>query len=184
MTDIVAVDLAAKMSAACWMDDSYTVINQWDSWHAREGDFIETCTALFDVWDGSPPAALVVEDLPARVPWMGTVKDVCRLQGRIIDRMATLGELGRLVFLQPGTWRSHFIGLERGTGPEAVVPVAAELGYTPPELSQRVGKGEKAKARKVATDYCAAYLIARWAIDFHREHGHLDAPRTSKYPNV
>jgi hypothetical protein len=45
-------------------------------------------------------------------------------------------------------------------------PPAAEFGYVPHRTSPTRAKGVKggrAIARKVATDYCAAYLIARWA---------------------
>lgn len=188
---LLAVDLAAKFSAACLMAD-YQVIRQWDSWQKTERQFIDAITRPFDHF--SPPAVMVVEDLPHRLPYMTNVKDVCRLQGRIVERMSALGALDKVLFLQPAQWRGHFEGMQQGTGPDVVVPVAARYGYTAPDLTYRLARkpdnpdrivaGEKVTARKVATDYCAAYLIARWAEDQWREHRSYDAPRTSRYTKV
>lgn len=182
---IIAVDLAAKFSAAVTLNDDGTVADQWDSWQISQTAFIdEVVYGWSGILAADKPDLLIVEDLPPRVPWMTTVKDVCRIQGRLIERMHRHDALDRLLFVQPDQWRSHFAGLKRGTGPDAVVPVAASLGYEPPDLTDRIGKGEKATARKVATDYCAAYLIGRWALDYHAEHGHLDAPRTTRFHNL
>jgi hypothetical protein len=182
---VVAVDLAAKFSAAVWLDEKRRVFHQCDSWQSTETYFIDTIT---QPWRHavSPPAALIVEDLHPRVPWMTVVKDVCRLQGRIVERMSSYGHREAVVFVQPDQWRMHFEGLGRGTGPDAVSPVAEAFGYTAPlDLADRaVVKGSKATARKVATDYCAAYLIGRWALDYHDEHGNFDAPRTSRYTKL
>ncbi len=194
MGGIVAVDLAAKLSAVCHVTPAGTVLSQADSWGRSEDDFIDHLVAPFT--RGNPPTVMVVEDLPHRLPFAALVKAVCRLQGRIVDRMACLGAAGAVLFLPPALWRKHFDGLGRGTGPDAVVPVAAALGYTPPELAWRLeriaaGQGrdtplakDRATAAKVATDYCAAWLIARWAVDTLRTAGTLDVPGTSRYPTA
>lgn len=184
---IVAVDLAAKYSAAVWMDvdaaaHEYEVLDQWDSWQKTETEFIDQTTAKFEpVRQWARPDALVIEDLPHGVRYMTNTKDVCRLQGRIVERMQTYGALPYVLFVPPAEWRAHYSGMGRGTGPDVVVPVAAKYGYEPPDLSSRVGKGERATARKVATDYCAAYLIGRWALHQRFWSGSYDAARTSRY---
>ncbi len=153
---LLAVDLAAKLSAVCHVTPAGTVLSQADSWGRSEDDFLNYLVAP---WHRSnPPTAMVVEDLPHRLPFAALVKQVCRLQGRIIDRMACLGAA------------------------DAVTPVAAGLGYTAPDLSHRILKaGDKALAVKVATDYCAAYLIGRWVLSTYRTAGTFDAPGTSRY---
>ncbi len=178
---IVAVDLAARFSAATVMDFDYGLGMQVDSWGRTESCFLDQVTAPW-ISDSEPPLALIVEDLPHGVAFMSVTKAVCRLQGRIAERMEYYGALNAVLFVPPRLWRAHYVGLERGTGPEAVTPVAAEFGYTAPDLSHRILKaGDKATARKVATDYCAAYLIARWAIDTYRTAGTFDVPTTARY---
>lgn len=187
---LLAVDLAAKFSAACLLVDG-EVAWQDDSWQKTEKQFIDEITDLFDpyhdpVYAAPVPDVLVIEDLPARLPFMTNVKDVCRLQGRIIERMAVYGQVDKILFVQPATWQESYaeLGIKRGAGPDIVVPVAAQLGYTPPDLSARIGKGEKATARKVSTDYCAAFLIGRWAYNTVNSTGAYDASRTTRYTKV
>lgn len=181
--DIVAVDLAAKFSAVCWLDEKLHIYQEWSSWRLTETSFIDS---LFEPWaiTSIPPAQLVVEDLPHRLPFAGLVRQVCRMQGRIIEQAHRFGNLDRVLFVPPDVWRNHYPGLKRGTGADAVVPVAAEFGYTPPDLSPLATNArERQHVKKIATDYCAAYLIGRWALDYHAEHGTFEAPRTSRYPN-
>lgn len=177
---ILAVDLAAKYSAACLMDGQDQVVDQFDSWQLSQNLFLHQVTACAQQ---RKPAAVVVEDLPHGLAYTTVVKTVCRIQGRMIDKFARHDSEDDLLFLAPATWRHHYAGLKRGTGPTAVVPVAAQHGYTPPDLSLRAlrEKGGKAIARKVATDYCSAYLIARWAHDIHAELGTLDVVGTSRW---
>ncbi len=178
---IVAVDLAARYSAACLLSTGNDVLSQWDSWQVTEKDFVASLVRPFRHED--PPLVMAVEDLPQTSPWTGVVKKVCRIQGRIIESMDRLGLVHLLLFVPPSVWRRHYgAGLKRGTGPAAVVPVAAAHHYQPPELTGRcTQRGDKATARKVATDYCAAYLIGAWAVDFWSACGHFDAPGTSRY---
>lgn len=181
---VVAVDLAAKYSAICQLADDLTIQNQTDSWGITESAFINR---VVDPWnDGpapaKPPILLAVEDLPHRLPFSALVKRVARIQGRIVDRMDQLYAAGTVLFVPPALWRKAYAGLRRGTGPDAVVGVAAALGYTPPDLGERINRaGDRAIARKVATDYCAAYLIARWAVTTFTTAGTFDVPGTSRY---
>jgi hypothetical protein len=179
---VLAVDLAAKYSAACLMDEDYQVINEFDSWGRSESQFIAELVDCF-VWATPDPDVMVVEDLPHGLRYSTLIKTVCRLQGRIFDRMQFTRQCGDdILFLAPAEWRRTFPGMERGTGPEAVTPVSAAFGYKPPDLSERAKvKGGKAIARKVATDYCSGYLIARWAIDTKTKHGTYDVTGTSRY---
>jgi len=185
MPDVVSVDLAAKYSAACLFADGNTH-PQWqaDSWGATEHEFLTTVTAFWRL----PPApdVLVVEDLPHRLAFANLVKRVCRMQGRIAERMQQAGHLDKLLYVAPAVWRKHFKGLERGTGPDAVLDVAKEIGYTPPDLSVRCTKaGDKAIAKKVGTDYAAAFLIGVWAQDMYFKHGSFDEiPGADRYTYV
>lgn len=176
---VLAVDLAAKYSAACLMDEDYQVINEFDSWGRSEDAFI------FELVDryANRHNVMVVEDLPHGLRYSTLIKTVCRLQGRIYDRLQwRTGRGDTILYVAPAEWRRTFPGMERGTGPEAVTPVSATFGYQPPDLSERAKvKGGKAIARKVATDYCSAYLIARWAIDTKKKHGTYDVTGTSRY---
>lgn len=188
---IVAVDLAAKYSAALHMSHRGGTYNQIDSWGRTEHEWIDAVTRPWKAegraegraadW-GDPPDCLVVEDLPHGVPFMSNTKAVCRLQGRIADRMACYGALDELRFVVPAMWRRHF-HLKNGTGPDAVVGVAQANGYTPPDLSRRIARaGDSTIARKVTTDYCAAFLIGAWFLDaFDAADGSLDFPGSSKY---
>lgn len=183
---VLAVDLAAKYSAVCLMDEEYTVIKQFDSWGITEEMFLYQ---VVGPWlyprDIEPPDALIIEDLPHGLKYSTLVKTVCRLQGRFVQAMheSLLGAIEDVLFVAPREWRSHYEGMERGTGPEAVFGVSARYEYEPPaDLEQRAkGNGGKTRARKVASDYCSAYLIARWAFDMKRVHGTLDVPGTSRY---
>lgn len=184
---ILAVDLAAKFSAACLMTIDGKVTWQTDSWQKTEAAFVDQLTAPWQGPQPRPPArrpmVMVVEDLPHRLPFSSLVKRVCRLQGRILDRMDALGALDTVLFVPPAEWRRSFAGLERGTGPGAVTDICAALGYHAPDLAERcTQRGDKTTARKVATDYCAAYLIGRWAGHTYASTGTFDTRATTRYP--
>lgn len=181
---LVAVDLAAKYSAACWMGDQRQVLSQWDSWQRSESTFIDFITSPWAALGVPPPIALLVEDLPHGVGYRTLVKDVCRLQGRIVERMASLGRERQVIFVQPYAWRNTFPELrKKGGGAAALTATAGEHRYEPPDLTHRLRgeKGEKAVARKVQTDYCAAFLIAWWATSCWYEHGTVGMPGTNRY---
>lgn len=192
VTSIVAVDLAAKYSAAVWMWD-HAVVQHWDSWQQTESTFVDWCTELFHPNRAMAriPDVLVIEDLPHRLPFMTNIKDVCRLQGRMVERMHSYGAMDKIIFIPPAEWKRHYgEPLKQGTGPGAVVELAARLGYVMPDLDSRMvinpktGKpaaGERATAKKVITDYCAAYLIGRWMATCYWNQNTFDVARTSRY---
>lgn len=182
---VIAVDLAAKLSAWVKMGTNYQVTRQADSFNTSEPGFLFALTSDWRAYDNDVPEILVVEDLPHGLSYTTLVKTVCRLQGRLIEQMHASynGKAGDILFVAPNTWRAHYKGMERGTGPDAVFGVAARFGYQPPPgIEERTkGKGGPSKARKIASDYCAAYLIGRWAIDTKNEYGTYDVPGTSRY---
>lgn len=177
---IIAVDLAAKYSAAVLLTGQGRVEAQFDSVEVDEDDFLINVVSAYTF---SFADQLIVEDLPHGVGYRGLVKRVCQIQGRLADKMARRGQLGQLLFVAPETWRRHYPPLrKRGAGQDAVLPIAAELGYTPPDLSHLHGpRGGTALADKVRTDYADAYLIGRWAIDIWHIHGSYDVPGTARY---
>ncbi len=179
---IIAVDLAAKYSAALHMSARGATYNGIDSWGRTEHEWIDAVTRPWKNGAADAPDVLVVEDLPHGVPFMSNTKNVCRLQGRIADRMYSYGWLDALRFIVPAVWRKHF-SLKNGGGPDAVVRMAESHGYTAPDLSGRIARaGDSAIARKVGTDYCAAFLIGRWFLEAaDAAGGSLDFPGTSKY---
>ncbi len=183
----MAVDLAAKYSAAVILDAACEVSWQADSWQVDEAGWVDLLCAPFAGRSPWVPARMVVEDLPHGVGYRTLVKTVCRLQGRIIDRMTVLGHVGRVLFVPPALWRKHYAGLKRGTGPNLVVEIAQDLGYEPPDTLHRIVKrdsagrkplGQAATARKVRTDYCAAWLIGRWYQQTVTAKGTFDIPGT------
>lgn len=177
---VLAVDLAAKFSAACLMDDNYHVVSQVDSWLTSESRFITNLVEYFDTF--TSPEVMVIEDLPHGLSYSTLVKTVCRLQGRIYERLQNTFSSGdEILFVAPATWRAHY-DMKRGTGPNEVFPVVEKFGYQPPDLTARSkGNGGLSKAKKVQSDYCSAYLIARWAIDTKNQYGTYDVPGTSRY---
>lgn len=160
----MAVDLAAKYSAFCIMDDTGQVLSEHSSAGWDEDAFVDALTSGFALTGRKPdnPEMMIIEDLPHGVPYRTVVKDVCRLQGRIYHAMNAVGARYRMRFVQPQTWRNHH-HVPRGSGAAGAVPTAAALGYTAPE---HLATKPKALRTKVTTDFCAAFLIARWAVDF------------------
>lgn len=178
---VLAVDLAAKYSAAVLLDLDGAVLWQDDSWGLTERAFLRQITDRYRI---ARPQVLVVEDLPHRLSFAALVKQVCRLQGRIVERMDQLGARDQVLFVPPAEWRNTYPELrKKNLGAQAVVDVAAQLGYTPPDMTARAAgeKGGKATARKVGTDYCSAFLIGRWALRNNNDLGTYDGPHTSRY---
>src|SRR5215469_16482679 len=100
---IVAVDLAARYSAFCVLDDDNNVDDQDNSWQKTESEWVDCIVSHF--YDPNPlPTVLVIEDLPHGVGYKKLVKDVCRIQGRIYQLMHSVGEENRIVFVPPQVW--------------------------------------------------------------------------------
>jgi hypothetical protein len=161
------------------MDENYSVLAEFDSWGMTEDAFVHKLVSWWGQPLISPPEVMVVEDLPHGLSYSTLVKTVCRLQGRIAQAMET--SIEDILYVAPATWRAHY-EMKRGTGPNEVFPVVERFGYKPPDLTVRAkGNGGQSKAKKVQSDYCSAYLIARWAIDTKKHAFTYDVPGTSRY---
>lgn len=185
---VLAVDLAASMSAWCAVEDGQ-VHHQGDSYQMSESEVIDAilgCVGQFD------PDFVVVEDLPHRLPFAALVKTVCRMQGRLVHGLWEITALDRLLFVPPALWQRHFPGVWR-QGTAGAAKAAAGRGYVAPNLrdfdprfsveglSGKERAAVRAADRKVRTDYVDAFLIATWALDVWEEMGTLDVPQTQRY---
>lgn len=123
--------------------------------------------------DSPIPEALVIEDLPHGLANARLIKDVSRMQGRIVQQMVLYGAADRLLFVQPAFWQ-HALGVWRKT-PQETAQVAKELGYSPPNLIEREERRFKAlkgperqkvrtRLKKIETDHVDAFLIWAWAV--------------------
>lgn len=121
------------------------------------------------------PDVLIVEDIPNNIGKMQAnyVRDVYRMQGRIMQVMGEFGYQDRVLFLQPVVWQSA-MGVWRKTPIETRLAAGA-LGYTPPDLLEKHKsmyasyKGtDRQKIRtmlkKIETDFVDAFLIYAWAV--------------------
>lgn len=161
---IVSVDLAAKFSALCWMSTDGTILHEDNSWKKSELEWVDSIVEPFyDVGLQGLPIALFIEDLPHAVGYRKLVKQVCQIQGRIVQAMANVGAEDRIVFVPPQLWQMHFPGVYRGKALGAL-KAAESLGYAPPQLlTPDVHGKDRMAARKTMTDHVDAFLIAKWA---------------------
>src|SRR5688500_10478720 len=179
---IQAVDLAARYSASVTIDETGQVIDQFDSWRVTRQQFVSKLVEPFsDVDDYSEvPLVLGVEDLPHGVKFMSLIKNVCKLQGVIEEHMSWTPYLDRMMYVPPILWQTEIPGIWR-KGTKAPLDVARALyDYEPPDLGMNELRGaDRTTARKVQTDYAAAYCIARWLLDQYKQRGVFD--REDKY---
>jgi len=170
----LGVDLASRSSAFVGVGDEGEVIVMGDSYGKTETDFVHELIATaaeYRLVYGS--FVLAVEDLPHHIPYRISVKEVCRIQGRIAHHANYYGMLSQLVFVPPATWQRSYDGVFR-QGAKGARAAAEELGYTPPDLvaderfdimsySGKERTKRRNAAKKMMTDYDDAFLIARWA---------------------
>lgn len=150
--NVCGVDLAARFSAFVLIGPPGHILAQAESWGVSPSAFLGRIVDAVVEHD----AVLVCEDLPPRVPWSSNVKEACRLQGRLDEKMSQRGS--RTVhYYQPAAWQRFYInkhGLAKKSVPvSAWRTVAASYGYQPPNLMNA----------KVESDYVDAFLIAKWA---------------------
>lgn len=190
MGQLVAVDLAARYSAAMqinFSEDPYPpewrVMRTWDSWKPTEIEFVHQICSPFMVPPLTKvPDVMLIEDLPHGLKFAALVKRVCRLQGRIVEVMEQAGHRDKILFVPPALWQRRYKRLADEKWPDAVVPVAHRHGYTPPDLVEEgMRAAERTIAKKVMTDYCAAYLIGFWGLDQLETHGTFDVEGTQRY---
>lgn len=182
---IQAVDLASKLSATTLIDLEGGVLSEVHSWKgpgllSSDEEWVEE---IVEPWQGSEvPLVLAIEDLPHSLKFQSDVKRVCRIQGRICDRLDAWGYLDRVLFVPPALWQRAYEGVWR-QGPAVVVPVAKrDFDYDPPDTGWRdLHYKDRTTAKKAQTDYCAAYLIARWLLRLHDAGEGFDVKGTSRY---
>jgi hypothetical protein len=113
MPSIVAVDLAARYSAAVKINftdkplpPEARVVAAWDSWKVSEMEFVHSICAPFDParFDSRPPEVMLIEDLPHGLKFAALVKRVCRIQGRIVELMEQYGQRDKILFVPPALW--------------------------------------------------------------------------------
>jgi hypothetical protein len=191
MPSLVSVDLAARYSAA--MKINFTqrpyppelrVVSSWNSWKFTEMEFVHLICSPFDPmrFDSHPPEVMLIEDLPHGLKFAALVKRVCRIQGRIVELMEQYGQRDKILFVPPALWQRSYKRVADEKWPEAVVSVSHRHGYTAPNLLEEGMKyAEKTMAKKVMTDYCAAYLIGYWGLDQLDKHGTFDVDGTQRY---
>jgi hypothetical protein len=184
---LCAVDLAAKFSAACLVDDSGNVTDEWHSWGFSPSEWIETFGLLFGVWSSEVPEVLVIEDVPFGVGQTKTVRDVYRLQGKILQRLGN--HANKVVWIPPMLWQMHWKpqGMKSGDK-KAAKRIASEIyGYEPPELLHQDLHGQdRVHARKTMEDHIDAFMIGRYMTEISVQYGSIDSaieaiPRLERY---
>jgi hypothetical protein len=187
MSSIVAVDLAARYSAAVKMHFAMRpyppearVVAGWDSWKPTEMEFVHQICSPFLV--GTAPEVMLIEDLPHGLKFAALVKRVCRIQGRIAEVMEQAGHRDKILFVPPALWQRFYKRQPDEKWPDAVTPIAERHFYKPPNLVEEGMKAvERNTAKKVMTDYCAAFLIANWGLAQLETHGTFDIDGTQRY---
>lgn len=188
MPSIVAVDLAARYSAAMKINYTTTpyppeqrIAASWDSWKVSEMEFVHSICSPFA--SGSlVPEVMLIEDLPHGLKFAALVKRVCRIQGRIVELMEQYGQRDKILFVPPALWQRYYKRVADEKWPDAVVPVADRHLYRAPNLVEEGMKAaERTIAKKVMTDYCAAYLIGFWGLAQLETQGTFDVDGTQRY---
>lgn len=175
---ILAVDLAAKFSAACLMDVSGTVVCEIHSWGIDPHWWATSVAVLSDRAE-----VVLVEDLPFSIGQTKTTRDAYRVQGRVVQELDHRSQGKKLVWTPPILWQSHFEGMRTGKKltskhlKDTAKKIAEEkYGYTPPQLLHKDLHGiDRTHARKTMEDHIDAFLMARYMLEQAQEHGSIDA---------
>jgi hypothetical protein len=189
MTNFLVVDFAARYSAAIVINDCGNVLEQFDSWHMTENEWVHRLVDYFSpnmllspaYWAGKyvPVEQLILEDLPPSVKFTNVVRTVRCLQGRIIDRMIAYRAIDKLLFVPPSLWQRS-MGVWRADTVQTREK-AKELGYEPPDMVTGKHYKELQIGHKVETDYVDAYLMAAWLVKTWLAEGTLDVSGTVRY---
>jgi hypothetical protein len=170
---ILAVDLAAKFSAACLMNAHGSVTTEWHSWGTSEASWVNSLVANSKFAD-----VMLIEDLPFSLSISKTVRDVYRLQGRIIESMEEhMFHTRKMVFIPPKLWQDYFKpdGMKSGDKKAAKRIAEEKYGYISPELLHKGLHGvDRTHARKSMEDHVDAFLIARYMKEQSDIYGSID----------
>ncbi len=180
----MAVDLAAKFSAMCLMDASGAVVGEWHSWGMSPVEWVLTISSKALI-----PEVIVVEDLPFGAGQTKTVRDVYRLQGRLIVALERNDYESKLVWIAPKLWQDSYKpnGMKPGDKKAARAIALEKYGYEPPELLHKDLHGaDRVHARKTMEDHVDAFLIARYMLEQYRYYGSFEnaidsIPRLERY---
>lgn len=169
---ILAVDLASKFSAACLMDLNGSVTAEWHSWGLPEGVWVDSLISQAGLAE-----VVLIEDVPFSLRISKTVRDVYRLQGRIIENMEKrVFHTRKIVFIPPKLWQDYLKpdGMKSGDKKAAKRIAEEKYGYIPPELLHKDLHGvDRTHARKSMEDHIDAFLIARYMLEQSQEHGSI-----------
>jgi hypothetical protein len=166
---ILAVDLAAKFSAMCLIDASGAVVGEEHSWGMSPATWVMMISNKSHI-----PDVVVVEDLPYGAGQTKTVRDVYRLQGRLIVSLEYAGNESKLVWIAPKLWQDYYkpYGMKAGDKKVARAIAVEKYGYNPPELLHKDLHGvDRVHARKTMEDHVDAFLIARYMLEQSQEYG-------------
>ncbi len=144
----LGVDLASVSSAAVVIHKG-VVLLEFDSLQGGNHAFVDLIAELH-----SRGLNIAIEDVPPGVRFDLSTKDVCRIQGRIQQK---IGISRRLEFVPPNRWM-HDLGYKGKNKSGSTAAWAKEectrREYTPPEHS---------RGSKLLQDYRSARLIAEHA---------------------
>lgn len=184
MTILLAVDLAAKLSAAVQRGAGGEVTLQFDS---RGKSPLAFCKEIAQASRSSD--IVVVEDVPYGISSQMMIKPVLRLQGALISYLIALGAFESTIFMVPSVWMKDFPGTQHATtkglsksasDQERIDTArfhAERLGYTPPDLvadwehhcsveGRKALKKDTNVLTKSMTDYVSAFLMSEYARRF------------------
>jgi hypothetical protein len=170
---ILAVDLASKFSAACLMNAQGSVTSEWHSWGSSEASWVNSLVA-----NSKFAEIVLIEDLPFSLRISKTVRDVYRLQGRIIENMEQhVFHTRKMVFIPPKLWQDHFKpeGMKSGDKKAAKRIAEEKYGYIAPQLLHKELHGvDRTHARKSMEDHTDAFLIARYMLEQAEQYGSIN----------
>lgn len=175
----LSVDLAAKYSAACVLDENGKI-----HWEGNSGDWatVGWAAVLTQIAGAFKVDLIIVEDVPYGISSQAMTKNVLRLQGMLIAGLWRVGLLEKTLWVNPSTWQKRYPGVSRGKPEErieAARAAAAQLGYFAPNLVQdylsSVPEGKRPLQKfikpleKQMTDHVDAFLMGNWAHELGEE---------------
>jgi hypothetical protein len=186
---ILAVDLAAKFSAAVHMDVAGEVVGEWHSWQRSQWEWAQLLgfAALGEMpGQYDIPNIVLIEDVPLGLRQSQAVKGAFRAQGRILQ---TAVDEAKIVWIPPKLWQDYYkpYGMSPGDKKAAKSIAFEQYGYSAPELLRKDLHGvDRVHARKTMEDHTDAFLIARYMLEQTRLYGSIEAaveaiPRLERY---
>lgn len=172
------------------MDGSGVVVDEFHSWTLTSAQFAHLLNEKLRYLPSD--TLMFVEDMPFSVGQTKTVRDVYRLQGRIIQLLHQWGSSHKIVWVPPNLWQTYYKDKGMKSGDKKAAKRVAEeyYGYSPPELLHKDLHGkDRVDARKTMEDHTDAFLIARYVLEQSQKYGSIDLaveaiPRLERYAPV